>query len=316
MKAAVVTDLSRPPQYIDFVEPEPTPGYQQVRMLAAGVHQLVRSLAAGRHYGAADALPFVAGVDGIARLEDGSRAYVGGAPDPYGTLAERTIVPIGWSVPVPDGLDDATAAAIVNPATSSWLPLKYRAQLQPGGTVLVLGATGVSGRLAVQLAAQLGAGRIIAAGRNPAILAELRDHGATHVVDLRSDPENVVATIRAAAGEGIDVVLDYLWGPVAELALEALRVNGLSHHTGPTHYVQIGALAGNPISLDAGLLRSSNVIVSGSGAGSMNPAHLIAEIPHLLGLAAAGRIDIDMEVRPLSEVGQAWGSDRRLVFIP
>lgn len=314
MKAAVVSDYSRPPRYVDFPEPPETENYVPVSMEAAAVHQIVRSLAAGNHYGTGDSLPFVPGVDGVGILPDGTRAYVGGSPDPHGTLAERTIVPAGWAVPVPDGLSSAAAAAIVNPAVSSWLPLKYRAQLQPGQTVLILGATGVSGTLAVQLARRLGAGRIVAAGRNPAQLERLLSLGATDILNLAAAAPGVTADVKKVAADGLHVVLDYLWGDIAAAALAGLRVAGMARHVPPTHFVQIGALAGPSIQLDAALLRSSNVIVSGSGAGSLNPAHLLAEIPSLLEVAASKAIEIDFEDRPLVDVESNWGSKKRLVF--
>jgi len=163
MKAAVVSDFSAAPAYADFADPATRDGFVEVRMLAAGVHQLVRSVAGGAHYSSGDELPFVAGVDGVAVL-DGVRVYTGGCPDPLGTMAERTLVPSGWAVPVPDELSSELAAALVNPAMSSWLPLVSRG-LQPGQTVLVLGATGAAGTLATQIALHLGAGRVIAAGR-------------------------------------------------------------------------------------------------------------------------------------------------------
>lgn len=313
MKAAVVTDFTSAPQYAEFREPEAPDGFVPVRMLAVGVHRIVRSLAAGAHYGSGDELPFVPGVDGVGELADGTRVYTGGSPDPFGTLAERTVVPAGFAVPVPAELDSVTAAGIVNPAMSSWLPLVGRAQLQPGQTVLVLGATGASGSLSVRIALHLGAGRVIAAGRNATALAALA--ADPRVVTVSVDDE-LTASIRSAAPDGIDVVLDYLWGPVAEAALEALRRTGLGHVAARTSYVQIGALAGPRVGLDAALLRSSNVTVFGSGAGSMDPRLLLAELPKILALAATGGITLDLRAVPLAEVATQWASPDRLVFVP
>lgn len=313
MKAAVVTDFSQPPRYADFREPEAPEGFVPVRMLAVGVHRIVRSLAAGAHYGSGDELPFVPGVDGVGELADGRRVYTGGSPDPFGTLAERTVVPDGFAVPVPDALDSVTAAGIVNPAMSSWLPLAGRGALRPGQTVLVLGATGASGSLAVQIALHLGAGRVIAAGRNAAALAVLA--ADPRVVAVSID-EALTTSIRSAAPAGIDVVLDYLWGPVAEAALEALRRTGLSHTARATQYVQIGALAGTRVGLDAALLRSSNVTVFGSGAGSIEPRLLLAELPKILALAASGGITLPVRAVPLANVEAEWASADRLVFVP
>jgi NADPH:quinone reductase-like Zn-dependent oxidoreductase len=313
MKAAVVSDLEHVPRFADFRDPEPREGFVPVRMLAVGVHRIVRSLAAGAHYGAGDELPFVPGVDGVGLLDDGRRVYTGGSPDPFGTLAERTIVPNGFAVPVPDGLDSAAAAGIVNPAMSSWLPLVGRARLSRGGTVLVLGASGASGGLAVQIALHLGAARVIAAGRNAAALARLAVDPRVTTVTIDG---GLIVSIRAAAPDGVDVVLDYLWGPVAEAALEALRRNGLNHTESSTSYVQIGALAGSRLSLDASLLRSSNITVMGSGAGSIEPRLLLEELPKILALAAEGEINLPLRVAPLSDVEAEWATSERLVLMP
>lgn len=316
MKAAVVTEYGQPPRCADFDDPGEREGYQLVTMLAAGVHQIVRSLASGNHYGSGDELPIIPGVDGVARLADGSRAYVGGAPDPYGTLAEYTIVPQGFSIPVPEALDSATAAGILNPAMSSWMPMSGAGGLEPGETILVVGATGTSGRLAVQLAKARGAGRVIAAGRNAAVLEQLPELGADVVVDLSQDRDQTIAALRDAAGDGINLVLDYVWGPVAETVLESLRRSSLTRQAGLVRYCQIGALAGRNISLDAALLRSSNIQISGSGAGSIDPAALLRELPKLLELAANGVINIDVKQIPLSSISQEWDSPERLVVLP
>lgn len=313
MKAAVVTNFDSPPHYTDFRDPEPRAGFISMRVLAAGVHRIVRSLAAGAHYSSGDELPFIPGVDGVGVLDDGRRVYAGGTPDPFGTLAERTLIPEKFFVPVPESLDSALAAAIVNPAMSSWLPLVGKARLRPNGTVLILGATGASGGLAVHIALHLGAARVIAAGRNSKRLAELAVDPRVSVITI---DDNLVDNIRAAAVDGIDVVLDYLWGPVAETTLEGLRRNGRSHTPNGTSYVQIGALAGSHITLDAALLRSTDIALVGSGVGSIDPSLLLAEIPKILELAANGGIELAARTRPLAEVEKDWSSTERLVLVP
>ncbi|SMH42291.1 NADPH:quinone reductase [Rathayibacter oskolensis] len=312
MRAAVVTDFATPPRFADFREPEPREGFVPVRMLAAGVHRIVRSLAAGAHYGSGDELPFVPGVDGVGVLEDGTRVYTGGSPDPFGTFAERTLVPAGFAVPVPDGLSSVDAAGIVNPAMSAWMPLVGAAALRPGQTVLVLGATGASGSLAVRIALHLGAGRVIAAGRNEEALARVAEDDRVVPVRIGGD---LAASLRGAAPDGIDVVLDYLWGPVAEAALEALRRTGLGHTAASTTYVQLGALAGTRVSLDASLLRSSSLSITGSGAGSIDPRLLLAELPEILALAAEGGLALPLRAVPLADLEAAWSSTDRLVAV-
>lgn len=306
MRAAVVTDFARPPAYSDFREPAPSDGRVVVDVEASAVHRVVRSIAAGAHYSSGDALPMVPGVDGVARLADGSRVYTGGCEDPWGMLAERAAVPAGWAVPVPDGLDSGLAAAIVNPAMSGWIPLAEH--LPEGGTVLVLGATGASGGLALRAARLLGAGRVVAAGRSRAALDRL---DADAVLTYEEDP---VAAL-AAAADGYDVVLDYVWAEPARRILRGLAANGAGPDR-PTRWVQIGATAGEELALPASVLRGAAIRLSGSGLGTIDPAALFRGIPAILEAAARGDLTLDVEEHPLSEVEATWDRPDRLVYRP
>lgn len=167
MHAAVLHEFGSAPRYDQFEDPVARDGEALVKVLAASLKQIDKGMASGKHYASHRELPVVCGVDGVGRLETGERVLFGGCRKPFGAIAEKTVAPRAFCFPLPDGVDDAMAAALPNPALSSWLPLKYRAKLQPGETVLVLGATGTAGKLAVQIAKLLGAGRVIAAGRNP-----------------------------------------------------------------------------------------------------------------------------------------------------
>ena len=155
MRAAVVTDTNQPPTYTDFADPVVAEGRVEAEVLASAVHVIVRTIAAGQHYSSTTKPPFVPGLDGVVRLPDGRRVYAAGVQAPYGMLAERAAVPANAAVEVPEGLSSATAAALVNPAASSWVPLSRLGA--EGATVLVVGATGTSGLLAVQTARALGA---------------------------------------------------------------------------------------------------------------------------------------------------------------
>ena len=150
MKAAVIDSLERGPRFADFAEPVVAGGEILVEVTAAGLHPIVRMLASGEHYGSQGTLPMIPGIDGTGRAPGGTRVYFGGVRPPYGPMAQRAAA--RFVLPLPDGLDEVTAAAIVNPGVGAWLALTRRAALQPGETVLVLGATGVSGRIAVALA--------------------------------------------------------------------------------------------------------------------------------------------------------------------
>src|SRR5579859_2466428 len=173
MKAAVVNTLGHAPRYQDFMEPVAGEGEAIVEMQAAGLHPIVKLLASGQHYSSRAEVPFIVGVDGVGKLQDGSLVFCPAARSPYGTMAQRTVVNPAKCIPLPSGLDPGQAAAIVNPGMSAWLSLKSRAGLVAGEIVLINGATGVAGQLAVQAARHLGAAKIIATGRNQGALASL-----------------------------------------------------------------------------------------------------------------------------------------------
>ncbi len=312
MRAAVVHDTSRSPRYDEFAEPVVAPGRVEAEVLASAVHVIVRTIAAGRHYSSAVEPPFVPGLDGVVRLPDGRRVYVGGVQAPYGMLAERAAVPVAAAVDVPEGLSDATAAALVNPAASSWIPLSRLGA--EGATVLVLGATGTSGLLAVQTAKALGAARVVAAGRNANGLARATALGADATVTLGVD---LAAPLADAAGTdgAYDVVLDYLWGPPALGVLDALVTNGVDPHR-PVRFVNIGNLAGAELPLTAATLRSRAIEVSGHGIGSFGMELMGPAVAAMFAAAVDGRLTVDFVEHPLSEVETAWDLPERLVLVP
>jgi NADPH:quinone reductase-like Zn-dependent oxidoreductase len=226
MKAAVVRSFDKPPRFEEFAPPTAAAGEVLVTMRAAALSQLVRAVASGRHYSGDGQLPMIPGIDGVGVGPDGRRVYVAFPSGVHGTMAEQTAVPAAYTTPVPDGVGDAAAAAIANPGMSSWAALVERAHLLPGETVLVNGATGTSGRLAVQVAKHLGAKRVVATGRNRAVLDQLPTIGADAVVGLDQPPEDLTAAFHQHVADGVDVVLDYLWGPPAEQLIAAFAGHG------------------------------------------------------------------------------------------
>ena len=324
MKAAVVNSLGSKPVYTDFVDPEPAEGAVVATVEAASLKNLDRSLIAGTHYASgALTLPGVAGVDGVARLDDGSLVYTG-AVAPFGMMAERTLVNTAGAIELPVGIDPVLAAAVPNPGLSAWLSLEYAAKIQPGQCVLVLGATGVTGSVAVQLAkAQFGAGRVVVAGRNTDRLDWLRGVGADDAIRLGTEDlaDRVAAEHRS---HPFDVVLDYLWGAPAAQVLGALGNShlGLTYHA--TRFVQVGAMAGANLELPAGILRSAGIELAGFGTGTV-PAAAKARIPTevlptLLAMAADGTLQLDAQRRSLQDVEELWdapeASGTRLVLVP
>jgi NADPH:quinone reductase-like Zn-dependent oxidoreductase len=312
VKAAVIDSLAAGPRFADFAEPAVASGETLVQVTAAGLHPIVRMLASGEHYGSQGMLPMIPGIDGTGRSPDGTRVYFGGVRPPYGPMAQRAAAP--FALPLPDGLDEVTAAAIINPGNGAWLALTRRAALQPGETVLVLGATGASGRIAVALATRLGAARVIAAGRNRAILDQLP---AAATVAL-GGPDDAAALAEAAGPDGIHVIIDYLWGPPTEAAIAAITRRGLAHTAPRVRLVQVGRMAGPTISLPADVLRSSGLEVFGSGPGTIPLPDIVGAIPEFMAIAATGDLPIDIDEVPLAEVEAAWqrGGGRRIVLRP
>jgi len=314
MKAAVVNELGQPPRYQDFAEPVAGDGEVLINVRAAGLHPVIKAIASGSHYTSKGEVHVVPGVDGVGTLEDGTRVYFTFARKPWGSMCERTVAPRAKCLPLPDSINDIQAAAIVNPGMSAWLSIKDRAGLAKGESVLILGATGVAGQLAIQVARHLGAKRIIAAGRNLDVLtAESLDA----VVSLAQPDDAIREAFAAETKKGVDVVIDYLWGRPTELLLEALARGFNPDASRPTRLVEVGESAGKSISLPGATLRSIDLNLRGSGFGSVSLALVLATIPTLFALAAEGILKVATEPVPLAEVEEAWSrkeSGKRIVF--
>jgi NADPH:quinone reductase-like Zn-dependent oxidoreductase len=320
MNAAVVHSFDASPRYTTFAEPVAAEGERLVSVSAAGLHPIVKSLAKGTHYGSSGELPFVAGIDGVGKLEDGTRVYFGIARSPFGTFAERSLAASWMCLPLPKGVDDVTAAGIANPAMSSWVALTARARFVAGESVLILGATGVAGQLAVQIAKRLGARRVVAAGRNPQALEQLKALGADAVISLDQDQAPLVSAFRSELAESsVDVVLDYLWGPPAERVLEAISQKGLRKASSKIRFIQIGESAGKAISLAAATLRSSGLELLGSGFGSASLDQIRVALAEFFQVAAKQPFQFHTKTAPLRNVEALWndaGEGTRLVFQP
>jgi NADPH:quinone reductase-like Zn-dependent oxidoreductase len=320
MNAAVVHAFDAPPRYTTFADPVAIEGEKLVTVSAAGLHPIVKALAKGTHYGSSGELSFVAGIDGVGKLEDGTRVFFGIARSPFGTFAERSLAASWMCLPLPEAIDDVTAAGIANPAMSSWAALTARAKFVAGESVLILGATGVAGQLAIQVAKRLGARRIIAAGRNPQALEKLKSLGADAVISLEQDPASLVSAIRTEIAEaGVDVVLDYLWGQPAERVLEAISQKGLRKASPRVRFIQIGESAGKAISLAAATLRSSGLELLGSGFGSASLDQIRHALAEFFQVASKEPFQFHAKAAPLRDVETLWNTAEegtRLVFQP
>jgi NADPH:quinone reductase-like Zn-dependent oxidoreductase len=320
MKAAVLHQLGEVPRCEDFAEPTAGQDEAVVRVRSASLKAIDKQLARGSHYASPRELPVVCGTDGVGDLEDGTRVFFGGPRRPYGAMAERTVVPRAFCFPVPSGLDDDRAAALPNPGVSAWLSLTQRAQLAPGETVLILGATGVIGQLAVQMAKLLGARRVIGAGRNERMLGTLSQLGADATIQLDQDQGSLKdAFARAAGDQGFDVIIDYLWGRPTEALLAAITKSEFAAVTKETRLVQAGESAGPTISLPAAVLRSTALTILGT-AGIPSREVLVGAMQEVMARAARGELRIETERAPLADIASAWQrqgqSGRRIVVIP
>lgn len=312
MKAAVITSFDRPPRYGDFADPIPEgPEEMLVDVLAVGLHHLTRARASGTHYSGTVALPAVPGADGVGRGPDGLLRYFVVDGSKSGTMAERTVIELDRSIVLPSDADPVTIAAAMNPAMGAWLALRCRFPFVAGQKVLILGATGSAGRMAVQIAHHLGAARIIAAGRNPQQLATLAALGATDVVTLDD------ARLGALAHD-IDVVLDFVWGDTAGRLAESLVIER-ADRTRPLTWIQVGSVGGATAPIPAAALRASRLQFIGSGIGSVPGREIVAELPTLAEEITRGTLRIDARVMPLRDVETAWsdvGANERIVLRP
>jgi NADPH:quinone reductase-like Zn-dependent oxidoreductase len=319
MNAAVVRSFEQPPTYDTFETPAPArAGEILVDVLAAALHPRARSSADGSHYTSSGVLPMIPGFDGIARGPDGELRYFI-LPDTHlGSMADQVVIDPRRSTPLPGGTDVTAVAAAMNPGMSSWIALRKRIAFEPGQSVLVLGATGSAGRMAVQIAKRLGAGTVIAAGRDPGRLAATGALGADATVSLRGDEGFVDEALGEIAGD-IDVVIDYLWGAVTQRAVPAILANR-SDPSRPLTWIEIGSMSGLQITLPSAWLRAAHLTIVGSGQGSVSTAEITGELPALAAEISTGGYTIDAVPTPLSQVHAAWNAPlspgERIVFIP
>lgn len=316
MKAAVIEKLGAAPVYTDFAEPAPSEGLVCVQVAASALSHVTKSRASGKHYSSTGHTYFVPGMDGVGTIEDSTRVYFVMPETPYGGMADKCLVKPSRCIPLPDALDSAVAAAMAIPGMSSWAALSERARLVKGETVLINGATGASGRLAVQIAKYLGAGKVIATGRDRAALEELGGLGADGVIDIGQSQEALAKALENIFRDGVGVVLDYLWGPSAEALLAAgTRV---APDAVPIRFIQIGAVSAPTITLPSSALRSSPIELMGSGIGSIPMPRILDAIKNVLNAAVPGKFEIATKQVPLSRVESHWGdidSRARTVFI-
>ncbi|WP_437959140.1 zinc-binding alcohol dehydrogenase family protein [Sorangium sp. So ce119] len=313
MKAAVVNSFGVPPSFQDFREPEAGDGEAVVTVHAAALSPIVKGLASGRHYASGASAGFVPGVDGVGIDGAGRRVYFLFPKAPFGSMAEKSLVASHMMVPVPENLSSERAAAVATAGLASWIALSRRARLQAGETVLVIGATGSAGSMALQTARYLGASKVIAVGRDEAKLERLT---ADVKVALNDDADSA---LRAQFDQGVDVVLDFVWGEPALRVLRAATKDRGSRAGEPRlRYVQLGTVAGDEIPVRGDMLRSTGLELIGSGIGSVAVKELLAGAGELLAAAPAAGFDASFTRLPLRAVVDAWNGapDVRYILVP
>ncbi len=312
MKAAVMYPNEVLPQYTDYPEPI-VKNHDEVLVIvkAVAIKHFDKGRASGKHYASDDPKESgrIIGGDGVCLLPDGTRVYGMGVS---GMMAQKATIEKNRIVKLPAGISDAVAAALPNAVIGAAMGLRFKADIQPGDVVLINGATGFTGRVAVQIAKHYGAKKVIATGRNQQSLQEVLELGADETIVINQPEENLIAQLKQIhADKPIDIVIDYLWGHTAELILAVLKGKGSFTHK--TRYVSVGSMAGDLIQLSAAAMRSVDLQLTGSGLGSWSKPQvgkLFTEIlPEMFQLAADGKLRVDTVEVKLEEIANLWNLD-------
>lgn len=295
MRAAVVDGPDTPPAVREVPTPAPGPGEELIAISSAGLNPHDQVVAAGINWAAP--YPYVSGIEGIGRTEDGRRVYVAPTDPPNGSMAEYTVIDARRAIPIPDRLSDEQALAIGMAGTTAWLALAWKGQLEAGQSVLVTAATGAVGQIAVQAAKAMGASRVVAAGRNRDVLASLSQRGADEILVIDDAYEQSLAAI---VGDGFDLVVDGLYGDYIGPAIRATRRNG--------RVVNFGMRAGRSARISGIELKGRELIgfaTTDGGPERIRDAYL-QMVDHVLD----GTMVAAAESMPLQDIGVAWQRQR------
>lgn len=321
MKAAVLHQLGSLPVYEDFSTPIPQNDNQlTINVKASAVKNLDKLRVSGKHYASYTNLPVVVGIDGVGTLEDGTRVYAQGIT---GMISEKALIHKNSYTVLPVGIDFITAAALPNAVIGAVMAIRFRARMKKGDVVLINGATGVTGQMAVQIAKLDGASKIIVTGRNAESLEKLKTLGADVIISLKQDDDAIIKQLKEIhAATPINIVIDYLWGHPVELIITALKGGGLHNIVPSVRIVTIGSMAGENINLASATLRSSAFEILGSGFGSIAAEDMkrfdTEILPDMFQLAAEGKITIETETASLADIESVWNYEpapgKRLVI--
>ncbi len=323
MPAAVIHTHAAPPAYRMRPVPRRGNGQALIRVLAAPISPLDRLCASGTSYFGAPQLPYVPGTQGVGivmeadTLTPGQRVWFScdaGMKPGDGSMALYCVIDEPAALVLPEQVESDLAAALGLSAIAAWMALTWRGHLQPGEQVLVLGASGAVGQVAVQAAKLLGAGRVIAASRDETALARSLTRGADAVVDLSGDNvDEISQRIIAACAGPLHLVIDPLWGIPAEAAVRALDVEG--------RLVNIGSSAGPLARLESATVRSRLHAILGYTNNALTHEQKTEALTAILEHAAAGRCTVERETIPLAQAAEAWerqaaSAGRKLILVP
>jgi NADPH2:quinone reductase len=297
MKAAVIGELGRPPEVADRPEPSGETVYE---VSAVSLNPVDVNVGAGRYFSGHPRLPYVPGCEGVGRGPDGTRVYLfsdGLGLSRDGLLAERALAPADLGIPLPAAVSDEIAASCGIAGMAGWMPVAWRAPVRRDDRVLVLGATGTVGLVAVQAAKLLGAARVVAVGRNPERLQRAAELGADATVSLAED-DLVSAFKEAAGGNGPTYIVDMLWGPPAVAAIQAAALGW--------RLAQVGQSAAAEATLPSAVIRGKMGEIYGYTDFAVARDVFREQYLRLVGHAAAGEIVFDIETYPLARIADAW----------
>lgn len=301
--AAVVKTLGQAPLYEMIDLAAPAMNQVQVRVIAAGVHRIVRAIASGHHYIKPKTMPLIPGIDGVGTFSNGKKVYFLAMTN--GSISERVNIDPSLTIPLPDAADPILFAAIMNAGLASWMALRERAHIQPGETVLILGVTGSSGQMAARSAHLLGAKRVIGVGRNKTILDQLLADGEINAaITLDDDDTQFQQAIEKEAADA-DIVLDYLWGRPTEIAMTAMQ-SARKDAAQRLRWVEIGQMAGATIQCSAALLRSKNIEISGSGIGPIPTKDMLKSLESMVPMVMDGKLTTSVLTIPLKDIEKNW----------
>ncbi|MGH2942459.1 MAG: quinone oxidoreductase family protein [Solirubrobacteraceae bacterium] len=312
MRAAILREYGQPPEPGEFDEPQPGEGQVVLDVLAAGMNPVDLAMTSGTFYAGSPPLPSVVGREGVGRTPDGQIVYFDSPVAPYGSFAEQALVNADSTIPLPAELDPKLAVAFGTAGLAAWLALEWRAQVEEGETVLVLGASGVVGQIAVQAAKLLGAARVVAAARSAAGLKHAQELGADAIVQI-GQVDDLAKAFQEASGEGVDVVIDPVWGEPAAAALEACRPHA--------RHVQIGQSAGSHATISSAAVRGKMLAILGHTNFRAPQEIKRAAYQRMVEHAARGELTVEVEWMALDQAAEAWSRQRssphhKLVLVP